>query len=104
MTKQEKRLVEVEKRVESLEEVFKSFMAEMRDRDNQRSAEIMEIRQDMKGMQKDFYAKMDNLDAKIDGIGKHVQNLTVAAMVGMSTAVIGIGAIAVTVMYSVFSR
>ena len=97
MSKQEKRIVEVEKRVESLESVFKSFMTEMRDRDNQRAAEIRELRQDMKTMQA-------NLDAKIDGISKHVQNLTVAAMVGMGTAVIGIGAIAVTVMYSVFSR
>ena len=97
MTQQEKRIVEVEKRVESLESVFKSFMTEMRDRDNQRAAEIMELRQDMKTMQA-------NLDAKIDGIGKHVQNLTVAAIVGIGTAVVGVATIAVTVVYSILTH
>ncbi|MBE8951853.1 MAG: hypothetical protein SR1Q7_01755 [Quinella sp. 1Q7] len=90
MSKQEKRIVEVEKRVDTLEAVFKSFMQEMRDRDNQRAAEIMELRQDMKTMQA-------NLDAKIDGMGKHVRNLSVATIIGVAT-------IAVTVMYSILSH
>jgi len=104
MTQQEKTLNQVEARVSNLETKFEMFIqemrdfkTEMRDRDSQRAKEIMEIRQDMKTMQA-------QLDTKIDGIGKHVQNLTVAAMVGIGTAVIGIGAIAVTVMYSIFSR
>ncbi len=104
MTEQEKINAETQKQLAMQDAKFNTFMeemrdfkTEMRDRDNQRAAEIRELRQDMKTMQA-------NLDAKIDGIGKHVQNLTVAAMVGMGTAVIGIGAIAVTVMYSVFSR
>jgi len=90
MSKQEKRIVEVEKRVDTLEAVFKSFMQEMRDRDNQRAAEIMELRQDMKTMQA-------NLDAKIDGMGKHVRNFFVATIIGVAT-------IAVTVMYSILSH
>ena len=108
MTREEKKINEIDKRVDSLETTFKMFMQEMRDfktemrnRDNQRAKEIMEIRQDMKDMQTRFYTKIDNMDAKIDGIGKHVQNLTVAAIVGMGAAVAGIGAIAVTVMYSI---
>lgn len=90
MSKQEKRIVEVEKRVDTLEAVFKSFMQEMRDRDNQRAAEIMELRQDMKTMQA-------NLDAKIDDMGKHVRNLSVATIIGVAT-------IAVTVVYSILSH
>ncbi|MBR3497419.1 MAG: hypothetical protein IKO05_00320 [Selenomonadaceae bacterium] len=115
MTEQEKQIVEVEKRVDTLEAVFKSFMQEMRDRDKQRADDIREIRQDMKnmqtrhdadmkGLQKDFYTKMDNMDKKMDGVVKHVQNLTVAAIVGIGAAVAGIGAIAVTVVYSVLTR
>ena len=90
MTEQEKKIVEVEKRVDSLEAVFKSFMQEMRDRDNQRAEDIRELRQDMKNMQA-------SLDAKIDSMGKHVRNLSVAAIIGVAT-------IAITVVYSILSR
>ena len=108
MTREEKKINEIDKRVDSLETTFKMFMQEMRDfktemrqQNQMRAEEIREIRQDMKDMQTRFYTKIDNMDAKIDGIGKHVQNLTVAAIVGMGAAVAGIGAIAVTVIYSV---
>jgi len=104
MTEQEKQLNQVEARVSNLETKFEAFMdemrdfkTEMRDRDNQRAAEIRELRQDMKTMQA-------NLDAKIDGIGKHVQNLTVAAIVGIGTAVVGVATIAVTVVYSILTH
>ena len=115
MTEDEKKINNIENRVDTLETTFKMFMQEMRDRDKQRADDIRELRQDMKnmqakhdadmkGLQKDFYTKMDNMDKKLDGVIKHVQNLTVAAMVGIGAAVAGIGAIAVTVMYSVLSR
>ena len=129
MTEQEKINVDVQTQLALQDAKFNAFMqemrdfkTEMRDRDNQRAAEIMEIRQrqdaaqakhdaEMHEMNQRFYAKFDSIDAKfaamdakIDGIGKHVQNITVAAMIGIGAAVIGIGAIAVTVVYSVFSR
>ena len=69
----------------------------IRDRDNQRATEIMEIRQDMRNMQA-------SLDTKIDGIGKHVQNLTVAAMVGVGTSVIAVVVMVGTVVYSMLTR
>ena len=47
---------------------------------------------------------MREIRAGLNGMGKHVQNLTVAAMVGIGAAVIGIGAIAVSVVYSVFTH
>ena len=111
MTEQEKINADVQQRLALQDAKFNTFVEEMRDFKNEmrqqnqmRTEEARELRQDMKDMQARFYAKIDNMDAKIDGIGKHVQNLTVAAMVGMGAAVIGIGAIAVSVMYSVFTR
>ena len=97
MTPQEKKINAVEARVSNLETKFelfiqemRDFKTEMRDRDNQRAAEIMELRQDMKTMQA-------NLDAKIDNMGKHVRNLSVATIIGVAT-------IAVTVVYSILSH
>ena len=61
---------------------------EIRDRDNQRAAETREL-------QTRFYTKIDALDAKIDALGKHVQNLTVAAIVGFSAVLVAVGGLVV---------
>ncbi len=97
MTKQEKRINDVEKRVDSLESVFKSFMQEMRDRDNQRAAEIRELRQRQDAAQAKHDADMREIRISIDGMGKHVRNLSVAT-------IIGVGTIAITVIYSILTR
>ena len=104
MTEDEKRINNIDSRVSSLETTFKMFMqemrdfkTEMRDRDNQRAAEIMELRQDMKTMQA-------SLDSKIDSMGKHVRNLSVATMVGVGTSVIAVVVLAGTVAYSILMR
>ena len=67
------------------------MIGEMRDRDNQRAEDIRELRQDMKDMQKSFYAKMDNTDLKIDSMGKQIQNLTIAAVVGFGAIAAAVG-------------
>ena len=97
MTEQEKinqqleRQIDVQNaRIDSVLTKVDMLVSEMRDRDKQRAAEIMEIRQDMKTMQA-------SLDAKIDGIGFHVRNLSVAT-------IIGVGTIAITVIYSILTR
>ena len=97
MTEQEKinqqleRQIDIQNtRIDSVLTKVDMLVSEMRDRDNQRAAEIMEIRQDMKTMQA-------SLDAKIDGIGFHVRNLSVAT-------IIGVGTIAITVIYSILTR
>ena len=97
MTEQEKinqqleRQIDVQNaRIDSVLTKVDMLVSEMRDRDNQRAAEIMEIRQDMKTMQA-------SLDAKIDGIGFHVRNLSVAT-------IIGVGTIEITVIYSILTR
>ena len=119
MTEDEKRINNIDSRVSSLEtkfemfmrsqdEKFSNFMQEMRDRDNQRAAEIMEIRQrqdaaqakhdaEMREMNARFDAKFDAMDSKIDAIGNHVRNLSVAT-------IIGVGTIAITVIYSILMR
>lgn len=74
---------------------------EMRDRDNQRAAEIIELRQkhaaEMKEFQKNFYAKMDNLEAKMNAkfekLGEQFRTLAVVSMAS-------IGAIVITVIVS----
>ena len=71
--------------------------ADMREFREKHDADMREIRQDMKEMQTRFYAKLDNMDAKIDGIGNHVRNITVAAMVGIGAAITGVAAMVVAV-------
>ena len=97
MINAEERIITVERRVDNLETKFELFMQEMRDfktemrqQNQMRAEEIREIRQDMKTMQA-------NLDAKIDNMGKHVRNLSVATIIGVAT-------IAITVVYSIFTR
>lgn len=64
--------------------------AEIREMREKQAADIREMRQDMKDMQKDFYAKVDKMDEKIDGMGKHVRNTSIAVIVGIATLVISI--------------
>ena len=88
----------IESKVDAFIQEMRDFKTEMRDRDNQRAAEIREIRQSQEAMRKDMYALVDRMDQKIDGIGKFVQNLTVAAIVGIGAAVVGIGAVTVAIV------
>lgn len=55
------------------------LVGEMRDRDNQRVQDIREIRN------------------SLDGMGKHVRNLTIAAMVGMGSMTIAGIAVAISI-------
>ena len=87
MTEQEKINSEVQMKLAMQDAKFNVFMSEMRDRDNQRAAEIMEMRQkhdsDVKEMNQRFYAKFDAMDAKIDRLGDKIQNMLLAAIVGL---------------------
>lgn len=75
----ERRLNKVENKVTSIETKIDMFIGEMRQQNEMRAAEIREIR------------------SSIDGMGKHVRNLTVAAMVGMGTMTIAGIAIAISI-------
>ncbi len=60
---------------------LRDFKAEMRDRDNQRAAEIRDLRNEIR--------------TGLDGMGKHVHNLAITSMAA-------IGAMVVTVIISIF--
>jgi len=83
----EKRLNKVENKVTSIETKIDMFIGEMRERDNQRAEDIREIR-----------ASIGNIQNRIEDMGKHVRNLTVAAMVGMGTMTIAGLAIAISIV------
>ncbi|MBR0261993.1 MAG: hypothetical protein IJQ85_09415 [Selenomonadaceae bacterium] len=104
MTEQEKINADVQKQLALQDAKFNTFVEEMRDFKNEmrqqnqmRADEIREMRQDMKDMQ-------NRLDTKIDGIGKHVQNLTVTAMVGVGTSVIAVVVLVGTTIYALLTR
>ena len=83
----EQRVTETTTNVNNLIAEMRDFKNEMLQQNKMRAEEIREIRQDMKNMQA-------SLDAKIDGMGKHVRNLSVATIIGVAT-------IAITVVYSI---
>ena len=111
-----------DERLNTLETTFKMFMQEMRDfktemrdfktemrnRDNQRAEELREIRQrqdaiqakhdaDFRAAQEKHDADMKEMREDIKGTLRHIQNLTIASMVG-------IGAIAVATWVFVLSN
>ena len=90
----EGRVRTVENKVTSLETKFDMFMDEMRDfktemrqQNQMRAEEIREIRNSVSGIQN-----------RIDDMGKHVRNLTIAAMVGMGTMTIAGITIALSIL------
>ena len=97
MNDQERINQDFDKRITTLETKFDSFLREMtdfknemRDRDNQRAADIREIR-----------ASISNMQNSLDGMGKHVRNLAIISMAAIGGMVIAVGAMIVTVIYSI---
>ena len=100
-------MADLENRVSNIETKIDMFIGEMRDRDNQRAAEIAKLSQkhdadikemrqnheaDMKEMCKKQEADMKEIRNSLDGMGKHVRNIAIAAIVGIgaiSASVIG---------------
>ncbi len=104
----ENRVTTLEQQVNSVLTKLDMFIAEsrearkrqdddMREMREKHDSDMREMRKDMKEMQVRFYEKMDNMDTKIDGIGNHVRNITIAAMVGIGAAVTGVAAMVVAV-------
>ena len=77
----DKRLNKVENKVTSIETKIDMFIGEMRQQNQMRAEEIREIR------------------SSINDMGKHVRNLTVAAMVGMGTMTLAGIAIAISIVF-----
>ena len=111
----ERRITTLETSVTSLIAELRDFKAELRDRDNQRAAEIAELRQkhdaDIKEMNQRFYAKFDAIDARFDRTMTKLNHLDEQILfatklywilVGVSFS--GICATVAFDMYCVFSR
>ena len=79
MTEQEKINADVQMKLAMQDAKFNIFMQEMLDRDNQRVADIREIR------------------AELASLGRHIRNMSIATIIGVST-------IAITVVYSILTR
>lgn len=103
----------IDTRVSNLETKFELFMREisdfkqeMRDRDNQRAAEIRELRQkhdaDMKEMNQRFYAKFDAMDAKVDAnfkeFAKQLHGNFVQTMIGVGAIMAAIGGLLIAAL------
>ena len=84
----DKRLNKVENKVTSIETKIDMFIGEMRQQNQMRAEEIREIR-----------TSIANIQNRIDDMGKHVRNLTVAAMVGMGTMTLAGIAIAISIVF-----
>ena len=98
MTDQEEKMVHVDNKVDVLAakvdafiQEMRDFKTEMRDRDNQRAAETAALRAEM-------ISRDDKLAAAVDSMGKHVRNITIAAIVGIGAAVVGIGSMFFSLM------
>ena len=96
-------------RISNLETKFEMFMqsmkdsndkrdAEMRDRDNQRHAEIAELRQSIKEIYQATDAKISKIESKIDSMSSHIQILAVTAVGGIIAAGIGIAAMVISAL------
>ena len=119
MAELERRVSDLERNVDRVMTKLDMFIAEGREARQRQDAEIRELRQkqdaaqakhdaEMHEMNQRFYGKFDDMnakidakfasmDAKIEGIGNHVRNITIAAMVGIGAAVTGVAAMVVAV-------
>ena len=104
MTEDEKRINNIDSRVSNLETKFEMFMrsheefkAEIREQNKMRIEEIRDMEAKMD-------AKIDKLDAKIDGIGKHVQNISVAAIAAVGGMFVAVGVMVGTMIYALLTR
>ena len=74
----------------AFKEEMKDFKDEMRDRDNQRHAEIEALRADTN-------AQIAAIKNSVESIGKHVDNMSITMMVG-------VGAMVITVVLSIIFK
>ena len=64
---------------------------------------FIEEMRDFKEEMREFKREVKENQTEMRSIGKHVQNITIAAMVGIGAMALSGGAIAVAVVYSIFN-
>lgn len=53
---------------------------------------------------RDFKREVRENQAEMKNIGRHVRNITIASLIGIGAMVLASGAMAITVIYSVFNH
>ena len=89
----EERLNSLDRRVDVLSQKIDDYIAESRAARAKTDEELKEMR-----------AEMKTLNQRMDSTLKNIQNLTVAAMVGIGAAILGIGGISIAVISFVISK
>lgn len=90
MNEIERRQDTLEHKVDKLSDKIDIFVDEMRAMGARHDAELRELRDRREEDRREFDAKFDKIENKMDGIMKHVQNLTVAVAVGIGAIVVAI--------------
>ena len=96
-------------RINNLDTKFEMFMQEMRERDKIRAEEMQDFKNEMRGRDEkraaeiaalaaSTDAKIESIRASIDGMGKHVRNLAITAMIGIIAAGAGIAAMVISAL------
>ena len=88
--KLENRVTSLERQVSNVATKLDMFIEESRAARERQDADMREMRQDMKDMQTRFYAKMDNMDTKIESIGQHVRNMSIVTIIGIAAMVVAV--------------
>lgn len=86
----ETRVTTLERDIDKVITKLDMFIEESREARARQDADIREMRQEMKDIQKDFYQKIDKMDSKIDGMGKHVRNMSVVTIIGIAAMVVAV--------------
>ena len=80
---QDIKIERIDQKVDSFKETVENFIQEMRDRDNRRDADIRELRQKHDALSARQDAVANELRAEIRDGMKHIQNLTIAVIIGI---------------------
>ncbi len=75
-------------KVDSLADEMKDFKEEMRQQNQMRAAENAEIRNEIREISKSTDAKIAEIRTTVDGMSKHVRNLTYTSIAAIAAMVI----------------
>ena len=94
----------LDQRLTSLETKFELFMDEMREMKRRQSELDAKMEAQRAEDKREFNAKIDKLDNKMDGISKHVQTMSTAVMVGIGAMIVSFAAITVTIVLTLVNK
>ena len=83
---------------------MRDFKDEMRQQNQMRAEEIRELRQKQEDDMREIRTSISNMQNSISDMGKHVRNLSITAMAAVGGMTVAVGAMVVTVVYSISQR